>query len=291
VSQDENGSLSSIYRAGAREEPPQWLDERIRAAASREARPGLLRRLLDILDRWQMPLGLAAVIALTVSLTLTMQFEKPELISDAGVPASKARPDASEEAVGSPTPRRELLTGQPDLMAPPVAASRPAPDSAGISGPTASTAGEAMQSASRSARSSAGSLPSAEVIVADQAAHAPLREPSSDAPLASASAPASPAAPRPPAAAPALEEHPNVAALSGRAKLTHRRDESLSDSRVAAAEARDAVPAHEADPSAWLRHLNELSDQGREREAREGLRRFLARYPEHVLPEVLQKFR
>jgi hypothetical protein len=289
VSQDDNGKLSSLYRAGAHEEPPPWLDERIRAAASREARPSSFRRLLDVLERWQMPLGLAAVVALAASLTLMMQSEKPQLISDAGSPASQVRSDASEEAVRAPTLRRELLPGQSDPMAPPVTASRPAPDSASVSGQTDSAAGDAVQPPSQSARSSAGSPPSAEVIAAYQVEHSRSYEPSSGAALASA--PASPAAPRPPQAAPALEERPKAAALSRRVQVADRRDETLSDSKVSAAEVSDVVPAHEHDPAAWLRHLVELSNQGRERDAREGLRRFLARYPEHVLPEVLQKLR
>lgn len=289
MSQDENGKLSSIYRAGAREEPPYWLDERIRVAASRAARPSLVRRLVNVLDRWQMPLGLAAVIALTVSLTLTMQSEKPELISDAGVPASPVRPDASEEEVGSSTLRRERLPGPSGPLASPEAASRRVTDAASPSGPTASAAGEARQPSSQSAHSSAGSPPSSEVMGASQAELPRSHDLSSGAPLASA--PASPAAPRPPLAASALEERPDAAALSGRAKLAHRRDESPSDSKASTAEPSEVVHAYENDPAAWLRHLTELLDQGRQREAREGLRRFLVRYPEHVLPEGLQKFR
>jgi hypothetical protein len=289
VSQDENGKLSSIYRAGAREEPPYWLDERIRAAASREARPSLVRRLVNILDRWQMPLGLAAVIALTVSLTLTMQSEKPELISDAGVLASPVRPDPSEEAVDSPTPRPERLPGSSVPMASPEVASRLAPDSASTSGPTATAAGEARQPSSQSAHSSAGPPPTSEVMGASQEEPPRSHDLSSGAPLASA--PSSPPAPWSPLAAPAIEERPKAAALLGRARIAERRDETLSDSKASAAEASEGVPAHEEDPADWLRHLVELSNQGREQEAREGLRRFLARYPEHVLPEVLQKFR
>lgn len=289
MSQDENDKLSSLYRAGAHEEPPPWLDERIRAAASRAVRRSLVRRLLDGLDRWQMPLGLAAVVALTVSLTLTMQSEKPRLISDAGPPASQMPSDASEEAVLAPTLRRELRPGQSDPMAPPVTASRPATDPVSESGQVASAAGDAMQPSSRSARSSASSPPSSEVVAAYQAEHARSYESSSGA--AVASAPASPAAPPPLQAAPALEERPKAAVLSRRVRGADRADEGLSDSKVSAGEASEAVLAYEDDPAAWLRRLVELSTQGRERETREGLRRFLARYPEHVLPEVLQKFR
>jgi len=285
VSRDENSKLSSMYRAGAREQPPRWLDERVLAAAARETRPSLAGRVLDALHGWQMPLGLAAVMALTVSLTLTMQAENPELLSGAGVADSQVRLD--EEDARASVSRHDLLSGQSDSLRPPAIPARPAPDAIGASGPTASTAAEATAPASQSARSSVDARPSSEATTSHQAEHPRSYKPSSSTSLALA--PASPAMPQPPSAAP--DERPPATTLSARARAAQRSDEILSDSKAFAAEPSETAPAYEDDPGAWLRQLTEWSNQGREREVREGLRRFLDRYPGHVLPEILQRFR
>jgi len=96
VSTDADRELSRLYRAGAREEPPAWLDETILSTAgsdptqvhSRASVPG--RRL-----RWQAPLALAAVLTLALSLALVVEGELEQTrASRPSMPAQVAPPAA-----------------------------------------------------------------------------------------------------------------------------------------------------------------------------------------------------
>jgi hypothetical protein len=68
MAEHEDRELSERYRALGREEPPQALDAKILAAA--RARPGP--------RRWALPLSVAAVIILSVTVTLEMQRERAQ---------------------------------------------------------------------------------------------------------------------------------------------------------------------------------------------------------------------
>lgn len=68
MAEHEDPELSERYRALGREEPPQALDAKILAAA--RARRGL--------RRWAVPLSVAAVIILSVTVTLQMQRERAQ---------------------------------------------------------------------------------------------------------------------------------------------------------------------------------------------------------------------
>jgi hypothetical protein len=79
MAEREDDKLTERYRALGREEPPAGLDARILAASRRAAgaRPGL--------RRWALPLSLAAVIVLSV--TVTLQFERAQVQEPASAPA------------------------------------------------------------------------------------------------------------------------------------------------------------------------------------------------------------
>lgn len=68
MAEHEDPELSERYRALGREEPPQALDAKILAEA--RARPGL--------RRWALPLSVAAVIVLSVTVTVEMQRERAQ---------------------------------------------------------------------------------------------------------------------------------------------------------------------------------------------------------------------
>ena len=99
--------LSSIYRAVPAEAPPPALDDAIRAAARREvgARP---RRAGAPFARWQMPLSIAAVLVLCVSLVVLMRDEGGELtqVPRAEAPAARDREPAPSASV---VPKIELV--------------------------------------------------------------------------------------------------------------------------------------------------------------------------------------
>ena len=68
MAEHEDRELGERYRELGREEPPRELDAKILAAA--RARPGL--------RRWALPLSVAAVIVLSVTVTLEMQHERAQ---------------------------------------------------------------------------------------------------------------------------------------------------------------------------------------------------------------------
>ncbi len=80
--------VTAAYRALGVEEPPRALDEAILAAAGRPARSWSAR--------WAVPLSLAAVVVLSVVVTLRIQHEQPELATAPAAPA--AAPPAPREA-------------------------------------------------------------------------------------------------------------------------------------------------------------------------------------------------
>jgi hypothetical protein len=170
-------NISKRYRELATEEPPHALDDAILAAAKRSAQPRT--------RRWAVPLSIAAVLVLSVTVTLRMQHEQPDLESPA--PPAKPPPVLAENkqvqlqqkeerqikpaAVPAPEqraklkPREEPKPFAPDLRdrvaaaPPPAAAPAPAPEAApssradSLRGTESSVAGAlARQAEERTAR-------------------------------------------------------------------------------------------------------------------------------------------
>jgi hypothetical protein len=101
--------LERLYREAAQEEPPTHLDAAILAAARREvgARP---RSLSTALRRWHVPVSIAAVVVVSVSLVILVREEGGERIGETRIPPVAA---PANQPAASPTP------------APPVAAKVP----------------------------------------------------------------------------------------------------------------------------------------------------------------------
>ncbi len=111
MSDDEK--ISQRYRELGAEEPPRVLDEAILAAATRSAR-SLHGSARPWSQRWVVPLSLAAVIVLSVTVTLRIQHERPGIEAPAppakeSVPASPA-PQVKEPA---PTAAAPVADAQP----------------------------------------------------------------------------------------------------------------------------------------------------------------------------------
>ncbi|MFO0252681.1 MAG: hypothetical protein ACK52V_01050 [Betaproteobacteria bacterium] len=135
--------LEAAYRAGSAELPLPRLDERIRAAARREAGSG--PRALGVPPRWRAPFAMAAVLVLSLGLVL--------ILRDQGADRLDGPPLASTET----TPR--------PAAADPVPAAPPAAASASPSAPQ-----EEKASSQRKAP-----LPPAPVAAAETPAAAPAR--------------------------------------------------------------------------------------------------------------------
>jgi len=119
--------LAEIYRAGTEAGPPARLDEAIRAAARREVNAGPRRS--GGLRRWQLPLSLAAVLVLSVTVVTQMReqgADRPEALL---LPPADVQPRAAEQSRVEPVPPPvtavpEAEVRRPDKPAP--AADRPA---------------------------------------------------------------------------------------------------------------------------------------------------------------------
>ena len=89
--QDRDPKVSQRYRELGAQEPPRALDDAILAAARRSARPWT--------QRWAVPLSLAAVIVLSVTVTLRIQHEQPGI----EVPVPQAAPARTVEPAAEPS--------------------------------------------------------------------------------------------------------------------------------------------------------------------------------------------
>jgi hypothetical protein len=111
IAQDANGErnagLTRIYGAARRDEPPAHLDAAILAAARREA--GARPRRLWAPRAWRVPVGLAAVVVLSVSLVTLVREEggdelyrpvRPDLTRPAG-PAPQPSQDAAKSSAAA----------------------------------------------------------------------------------------------------------------------------------------------------------------------------------------------
>lgn len=190
--------LDAAYRAGAAEVPPARLDDMIRAAARREA--GSRPQPLALTQRWRMPLAMAAVLVLSVSLVLTLRehgadrLDAPPLVSLEPAPASVApaqpAPEASTLATSpAAAPREGKAPAVPAPPAPPVVAEAPAvaaPAPARVESAAAAPAAEARSAeplaAAPRALMRAPAAPAAETAVARSAA-APVWQDLQDKPV------------------------------------------------------------------------------------------------------------
>lgn len=237
--------LSALYRATADAGPPPALDDAIRAAARREVSAGPRR---GGMRRWQLPLSLAAVLVLSVSLVTLMREEgadRPQVLLQPLPPAERRKPAAE-----APPPAQ--------TAAPPEA---PVPQPA--------------RSAER--------LP----VPAAPAPRAEVRQPSAASPESPAAAPPAAAAmaedavgPRPePAARPLLRSAP--APLADRPAGAPARSMALSVPPASDALWRDLA---EAPAEQWLQRIAELRAAGRGADADALTAEFRRRFPDVILP-------
>lgn len=112
--------LSGRYRAVSRDEPPAHVDAAILAAAKRavgsQPRPAGAPRM----RRWYVPVSIAAVIMLSVIVTLQIERERPEIAMPDSVPV--VREKAQILAQRAPEPPAAAPVSPPAAVA-----SRPAP--------------------------------------------------------------------------------------------------------------------------------------------------------------------
>ena len=153
---ERDARLDRLYREAGSEMPPARLDAAILAAAHREvgARP---RPLSSTLRRWRVPVSIAAVVVLSVSLVTLVQEEggnrsteippvtpPPAFEQKASPPAPAAMAEAGRE--DRSTQRQSERTGAPAASTPaPTAPSRPTAPVEARPAPADATGGRALE--------------------------------------------------------------------------------------------------------------------------------------------------
>lgn len=137
----EDQRVSDLYRTGASEQPSTDTDETILAAARREAGAGPRSFRSSRPPRWMVPASVAAVLALTVGLSLVARHElEPDRASLPAAPAVREAPmreqapaaDRSSPEPAASAPESMRFRGSPAAKK---AAEAPA-NSAGVAAPT-----------------------------------------------------------------------------------------------------------------------------------------------------------
>lgn len=214
--------LDAAYRAGAEAGPPARLDDLIRAAARREVGSG--PRPLVARRRWQMPLALAAVLVLSVSVVTTMREQgadrldqplpsissnsssdnstdnKPRSAAKAEVMADAAAPPAMSAAAPATVVAPPAALAEPQAFAaekrpaPPVVAEVPAPAPPAQPPMMARSESPAVASQGMVAESRNAEVPAAapRALMRAPAATADAAPARSGAPVAAMSAPPAP---------------------------------------------------------------------------------------------------
>lgn len=283
---DETGhdpQLAGIYRAGGEPQPPAHLDDAIRAAARRAVQAGP-RRNADRFRRWSVPLSLAAVIVLSVTVVTMMREEGADRwVADdvRSLPsAPSARVDQPDRAATEPVrPAAPAVTAKEAAPSPPALAAAPAEKPQAADKTVAGLA-------EKRERDRPAAPPAAEISALGQSA----------APAASAAAPAgamedraapAPAAPR------ALRRSAPAAAMAEASRSEESMVAKQASSMGAAALAKSRGDALwqdlEQEPAGkWLERLRELRRDGRNEDFARLAAEFRRRFPDAVLPEDLR---
>jgi hypothetical protein len=269
--------VSQRYRELGMDEPPRALDATILAAAHREAggrpaplvSPGARRR-------WYLPLAAAAVIVLSVAVTVHMQQEQPDL--DAPPPRA-AKP--AQTVTAAPPAKLEVQKDELRSLAKEKAAPEPkrfTPDppataeSAAAPPLAASTPPAAAPPPALAAARVPAAAPAPQVAPAERQEARTVVEPAGKA---ASNVGATAGAAAPPAARSDAREEPQ------RRELTPK---------MRAVEARDKLAQEPETPEKWLERIATLRAEGRHEEADKALAEFRQRHPDYRIPEpMLQK--
>lgn len=277
---ERDSRIERLYREAARHQPPAHLDAAILAAARREVGAGP-RSLASRLRRWHVPISIAAVVVVSVSLIVLVQEEEgkreaarsdlaiPAITDHAAAPAASGAPPAiAKEAMreAPATARRELrddrelgVSSELTVRRRPDAAAPSPPEGGAVETPAGKRLPQPFLAEPSSRKEERALLSAPAEVTAGRMASAP------DAPS------------EPKSAAPQSEAR-RMAPVAG-ALAT----KPLEQDRPPAWKDFEKEP-----PEKWLAQIEALRAQGRGAEAQEMLTEFRRRFPEHPLPARLK---
>jgi hypothetical protein len=315
--------LDRAWRAEVTDEPSAGVDAAIRAAARRAVGAGPRPAHTPFSARWRVPLSLAAVVVVSVTVTLFIAERREHL-------PRESAPLSSPGAQPAPPPSADPVSpAMPAVPSAPPAEAQAA--RAGAHRPAASPPTDYRDDASKDA--AANSVEQGEADAREQGPSGRVAEKEALPNRPPAAPPASPK--QTPAGAPAMltEEAAEPAAKSradaggvGQVAGVPAPDRGQADERVAADEGLESTPAaagpdgtrrrsaaspgmrpqsaaprpvDEAsqpellraeaarDPQAWIGEIRELHRAGKRAQAQRALEEFRRRYPDHALPDDL----
>jgi hypothetical protein len=318
---DLDPALARAWREASGDEPPERVDDAIRAAARRAVQAGPRPAERSFVQRWRVPLSIAALIVVSASLTLMMSERDAHLPLATKVPApgpaaeqGAAREAPAAAAAGKPGPPPARAIAREPASAEAARAQRYAPAGGATAPQAAARASGGTQALERkdggepAAPAESDSLGAAPV----ESPHAPGSVPSEEVDAPTSAAPPARTEPPPAAreeAAPAGGESARTGGSESTAEPRQKR-ESASDLESIMREpldsdeeaqppgrarlklqARPTAPAAlgnaEPAPEQWIERIRELRRQGLAAEAEASLKRFRERYPEFALPADL----
>ena len=115
---ERDARLTALYRAAAQDRPPPQLDDALRAAARRAvaSKPQSASSLFS--RSWRVPLSIAAVLVLSVSLVTLMREEAPEITQPPGVELSSPESAPSRQRAATSPMAEEPSLAVPKAAAP-----------------------------------------------------------------------------------------------------------------------------------------------------------------------------
>jgi len=250
---DETEQPDEALRAAYRSLPPEGPGPALDAAVLGAARQGVARRS----HNWRVPVSLAAVLVLSVAVTLRVAEEQPEIRT--APPSPPASGEITKPVVPGPDSKADA------------AVAGPAPQAKTRVRPETSSIGRAAKPVPSAPEKEEANVPAAPAFVPSPPADATEQR----------QAAAPPAAP-----APATEQAAGLAAQSG-ARADRRAPMMAKRSAEAPNLASDAPPLS---AEAWLDRIIELRASARYKEADESYAEFRRRFPDFPIPpEKLQK--
>jgi len=278
MTEHEDPRVSAGYQALGRESPPEALDAAILAASRRAVGAGPRRNRLR---RWALPVSIAAVVVLTMSIVVRIQLERPDLETATPVPVA---PQVLEEKAAQRADKKEADAALAKRNAQPAAKPKSqALEAAPAPTPLAPSAPAEAERARREARTlrapaAQAPAPARQFVPEPSAARAPASaEASAPSAVGAASAPAPAAVSEAPA-----DLTRSLAQGAGRAAS----GAALEDRAKAST---DTVGKRDESPRAWLERIARLRREGRAKEADESLAEFRKRYPDYEIPKELRE--
>ena len=275
--------IERLYRETARDEPPARIDSAILAAARREAGAGP-RPLAQRLRRWHLPVSIAAIVMVSVSVVVLMQEEESKRDREPVIPAIPAPADKLAAPPALRTPPEAAKEAMQRELESPSSPRRPSRDDREAAARSGVTAGSRAEPASPAAagvgrlEASAGK-PAPQPFVAAPAPAEEQRTASTAADAAMTSGLES---------APAAANQP----LASRPRAEARRAAPVAGAMATKSVEQDRLPAWQGfekePPEKWLARIEKLKALGLEAEAQEMLSEFKHRFPEHPLPPGLK---